>query len=135
MRRQLILIRAPILKSLSPEEAAAGGLGPLDQGARGLALKGSDHCLLDMLDYVTSRNHNLLNIRSESPKASLATFATGFRLATALWHCGLHRTDRKILRFSVGFQFQETDLLGGLEQIVEGLKAVRTLVEAGIAPL
>jgi hypothetical protein len=129
------LFRVAVGRARNPKKLPPEGWGPLDQGARGLALKGSDHCLLDMLDYVTSRNRNLLKIRSESPKASLANFATGFRLTTALWHCGLHRTDRKILRFSVGFQFQKADLFGGLEQIVEGLKAVRALVEARIAPL
>jgi len=55
-------------------------------------------------------------------------------LTAALWR-RLHRADCKILRFSVGFQFQKTYLLRGLEQIIEGLKTVRALVETRIAPL
>jgi hypothetical protein len=47
---------------------------------RSLALKRSNHCLIDILDYVKTPQHNLLKIRSGSPKANSATFATGFRL-------------------------------------------------------
>ena len=35
---------------------------------RSLALKRSDHCLIDILAYVTGNNDNLLKIRGELPR-------------------------------------------------------------------
>ena len=55
---------------------------------------------------------------------------------TAFLRCGgLHRANREVLGFSVSLQLHQTQLLGSLEQIIERLKPVRTLVEARIAPV